>query len=139
VRAVCGGAWCRGCGTTTTSLRSGRLISRIRSTLDVELAIRSLFEVPTVEALVQRMRDAQAARPALRALPRPAEVPLPYASAGCGSWTVWKARARPTRSRLRYVRDLPVSPPISHYESISKLLSLLDLRSPTRSFCSLTR
>ena len=30
------------------------------------------------------VRDAQAARPALRALARPAEIPLSYASAGCG-------------------------------------------------------
>src|SRR4029078_8434928 len=52
---------------------------RIRSTLDVELAIRSLFEAPTVEALVQRLGDAQAARPALRALARPGEIPLSYA------------------------------------------------------------
>ena len=61
------------------SLLATRLISRVRSTLDVELAIRSLFEAPTVEALVQRLGDAQAARPALRALARPAEIPLSYA------------------------------------------------------------
>ena len=59
------------------SLLATRLI--FRSTLDVELAIRSLFEAPTVEALVQRLGDAQAARPALRSLARPAEIPLSYA------------------------------------------------------------
>ena len=62
------------------SLLATRLISRIRATLDVELAIRSLFEAPTVEALVKRLgNDGQAARPALRAMARPAEIPLSFA------------------------------------------------------------
>ena len=39
------------------SLLATRLISRIRATLDVELAIRSLFEAPTVEALVKRLDE----------------------------------------------------------------------------------
>src|ERR1700693_5893438 len=51
----------------------------IRSSLDVEITIRSLFEAPTVEGLAKRLGEAAAARPALVRLPRPAEIPLSFA------------------------------------------------------------
>ena len=84
------------------SLLATRLISRIRATLDVEIAIRSLFEAPTVEALAERLGDgaggAAGAACALRVRPRSR---CRLRSAGCGSSTAWRARARPTRSRWR--------------------------------------
>ena len=61
------------------SLLATRLISRIRTSLDVEIAIRTLFEAPTVEALAQRLHEAAAARPALVRMPRPSEIPLSFA------------------------------------------------------------
>src|SRR5262249_9510364 len=59
------------------SLLATRLISRIRAVLGVEVAIRSLFEAPTIDGLAQRLTaDGQAARPALPAVERRAEIPL---------------------------------------------------------------
>src|SRR5262249_8756754 len=61
------------------SLLATRLISRIRAVLEVEIAIRTLFEAPTVETLARRMGDGERAREPLRALARPSEIPLSYA------------------------------------------------------------
>ena len=61
------------------SLLATRLISRVRGTLDVELAIRALFEAPSVEALVRHLGGAGSARPALVAVERPSEIGLSFA------------------------------------------------------------
>ncbi|MEU6736828.1 amino acid adenylation domain-containing protein [Streptomyces physcomitrii] len=61
------------------SLLATRVIGRIRSAFGAELPVRALFEAPTPALLAERLRDAAAARPALRRAVRPDPLPLSYA------------------------------------------------------------
>lgn len=58
------------------SLLVVRLVSRIRSALDVDITIREVFERPTAAGLAATLRASSEERPPLRARPRPKELSL---------------------------------------------------------------
>ncbi|WP_338604197.1 amino acid adenylation domain-containing protein [Saccharopolyspora sp. SCSIO 74807] len=61
------------------SLLATRLLARVRAELGVEVAIRTLFDHPSVAGLASRLGPGVRGRPELRPLPRPDEVPLSFA------------------------------------------------------------
>ncbi|MFJ9577474.1 amino acid adenylation domain-containing protein [Streptomyces sp. NPDC101191] len=61
------------------SLLAAKLITRLRSTLGVELAVPDLFEAPTVSDFSARTVDARQARKGSSVMDRPEDIPLSYA------------------------------------------------------------
>jgi nonribosomal peptide synthetase DhbF len=61
------------------SLLATRLISRVRSTLSVELPIRAVFENPSAALLARFLAAAGGAQPALAPMARPERLPLSFA------------------------------------------------------------
>ncbi|WP_447007588.1 amino acid adenylation domain-containing protein [Saccharothrix isguenensis] len=58
------------------SMASMRLVGRIRSVFGVDIALRDVFDSPTVAGLAGRLTGATSARPRLRRFDRPVDLPL---------------------------------------------------------------
>ena len=60
------------------SLLATKLVSRIRGTLGVDVALRSVFESPTIAKLALRLQDSRKARRSLQRHPNIERAPLSY-------------------------------------------------------------
>ncbi|ONI80847.1 non-ribosomal peptide synthetase [Saccharothrix sp. ALI-22-I] len=58
------------------SMASMRLVGKIRSVFGVDIALRDVFDSPTVAGLAGRLTGATSARPRLRRFDRPVDLPL---------------------------------------------------------------
>ena len=86
------------------------LISRIRSVLGVELALRALFEVPTPAGLAQRLDPLQDVRVPLLPVPRAGVVELSFA-----------------QERLWFLNQLDGLSPVYNIPSALRLSGVLDV------------
>jgi acyl carrier protein len=68
------------------SMASMRLVGKIRSVFGVDIALRDVFDSPTVAGLAGRLSGATSARPPLRRFDRPVDLPLAPVQRGPVSW-----------------------------------------------------
>ncbi len=106
------------------SLLATQLISRIRSTFDVELPLRALFEAPTIAALASRIESGRltgqpSQAPALVAMSLSRESPLPVSFA---------------QQRLWFIDQLQPGSPAYNMPVFVRMDGLLDVAALQRSF-----
>ncbi|HZH16543.1 MAG TPA: amino acid adenylation domain-containing protein, partial [Archangium sp.] len=110
------------------SLLATRLVSRLRSSFQVELPLRALFEASSLEQLASRIESAlvaggkQAAPPALRPAPRDGLLPLSFA-----------------QQRLWFIDQLQPGNPTYNIPTALRLSGSLDASALQRAFCELVR
>ncbi|NMO18674.1 non-ribosomal peptide synthase/polyketide synthase, partial [Pyxidicoccus fallax] len=110
------------------SLLATQLVSRVRSTFRVELALRELFEAPTVAELARRVELAQQRQgargvvPRLKAQPRTRELPLSFA-----------------QQRLWFLDQLQPGSSFYNLPSVVRLDGPMDARALEASFEELVR
>ncbi|MFJ6671606.1 amino acid adenylation domain-containing protein [Actinosynnema sp. NPDC091369] len=68
------------------SMASMRLVGKIRSVFGVDIALRDVFDSPTVAGLAGRLTGATSARPPLRRFDRPVDLPLAPVQRGPAVW-----------------------------------------------------
>ncbi|NUS66706.1 MAG: amino acid adenylation domain-containing protein [Saccharothrix sp.] len=68
------------------SMASMRLVGRIRSVFGVDIALRDVFDSPTVAGLAGRLTGATSARPPLRRFDRPVDLPSAPVQRGPVAW-----------------------------------------------------
>ncbi|MGM0940413.1 MAG: amino acid adenylation domain-containing protein [Bacillota bacterium] len=61
------------------SLLAGQLINHIRQIFNVDIGISKLFAAPTVVSLVDEINDGKLARPPIKKMEKPANIPLSFA------------------------------------------------------------
>ncbi|OKI15539.1 non-ribosomal peptide synthetase [Saccharothrix sp. CB00851] len=68
------------------SMASMRLVGKVRSVFGVDIALRDVFDSPTVAGLAGRLSGATSARPRLRRFDRPVDLPLAPVQRGPAGW-----------------------------------------------------
>ncbi|UNB53467.1 non-ribosomal peptide synthetase [Mycolicibacterium sp. YH-1] len=117
------------------SLSAMRVIAAINTSLDTDLAVRVLFDAPTVALLAPRIGEGSAGLPSLAPLERPTVVPLSYAQNRLWFLSRFEGEVAtynmPTAYRINGTLDVPalgaaLGDVVGRHESLRTLLPAVD-------------